>query len=221
MPAHAAEVLAVLARHLAVVALVSGRPASFLADRAAIEGVRLLGLYGTEEWQGDRAVARPEVAAFTGALDQARELVTLALAGHEGVLFEDKGLALALHWRNAPDRTAAGRFVTALMTSVGRETGLAFEPGKFVVELRPPVGWDKGSSVAALVDEGSLDVVVYGGDDLGDLPAFAAARAAGGYALVVDHGSETPPEVIAAADVVVRETAGVHTWLADLAGRLT
>ena len=217
LPAGLAEHLAHLARHLGVVAIVSGRPATFLADRASVPGVRLLGLYGTQQWRDDRPVAHPEAAAFEPALDEARDRLTLALAGHPGVVFEDKGLAVALHWRNAEDRAAAGAFVVDLVEQVAADTGLAHEPGKFVAELRPPLAWDKGTSVTALCRELVLSTVVYVGDDLGDLPALAAARAAGGIAMVVDHGEETPQEVRDAGDVVFDGTPAVAAWLATVA----
>ena len=35
-------------------------------------------------------------------------------------------------------------------------------------------------------------MMVYAGDDLGDIAALRAVREAGGCALVVDHGRETP-----------------------------
>lgn len=221
LPAGAAAALEFLAQHLALVAIVSGRPAAFLGDRAAIPGVRLLGLYGTEQWADDRVVVRPEAAAYQPALDEARERITLALAGQDGVLFEDKGLALGLHWRNAPDRGAAEGFVTEVATAIAADTGLAHERGKFVVELRPPLDWDKGSSLTALVTELSLDVVTYIGDDRGDLPALQAAAAAGGFAMVVDSGPETPDEVRRAAHVVFAGTQDVHDWLRQLADRLS
>ena len=220
LPDGAAGVLGRIARRLAVVAIVSGRPAAFLADRVDIGGVRMLGLYGTEEWRDGRAVARDEVVAFEPRLDEARERITLALAGHEGVLFEDKGLALALHWRNAPDRAAAERFVTDLVADVARDAGLRQEPGKFVAELRPAVDWDKGTTVTALASEARLASVVYVGDDRGDLAAFAAVREAGGIAVAVDHGSETPHEVLQGADVVLPGTDAVHAWLTQLADAL-
>lgn len=209
-----------VARRLAVVAIVSGRPASFLAERAPLAGVRLLGLYGTEEWVGGRPVPRDEAMRWQPALDEARDRLALALAGHPGVLLEDKGLAVALHWRNAEDRSAAERFVTEVVADVAGDTGLAQEPGKFVAELRPPLDWDKGTTVDALVTEHGLSTVVYVGDDRGDVPAFAAARAAGGRALVVEHGTETPAEVRDAADAVLDGADGVADWLASLAAAL-
>ncbi|MPZ73573.1 MAG: trehalose-phosphatase, partial [Nitriliruptorales bacterium] len=168
--------LRALARRLAVVAIVSGRPAAFLRDRAAVAGVRLLGVYGTEEWRDGRPVVRPEAEQWQPALDVARDRLAAALSGHRGLLLEDKGLAVAVHWRNAENREGAGAFVEQVCAGIAHDTRLAQEPGKFVMELRPPLDWDKGVSVRALVEELNLRFVVYAGDDRGDLPAFSAAH---------------------------------------------
>jgi trehalose 6-phosphate phosphatase len=216
LPAMLGPVLADLANSLGAVAIVSGRPASFLARRARVEGVRLLGLYGLEEWRDGAVVAHPEAVRWRGAVARAR--ARLGVLGREvaGVTIEDKGLSVAVHWRNATDRREAERAVTGLVGEVARSTGLAVAPGKLVAELRPPVGWDKGSAVRALVAGASLARVAYAGDDLGDLPAFAAARELGGWAVAVDQGSETPPGLLEAADVVLDGPPGVTAFLERL-----
>ena len=215
------DVLATLAGALAAVAVVSGRPAAFLGEHAAVAGVRLLGVYGTEEWRDGTAVANEEAQRWQPLLDTARDRIAAALEGHPGLLLEDKGLAVALHWRNAPNREAAGAYVDRLMADIAVETGLAQEPGKLVLELRPPVGLDKGSVVRTILQNPAVGTVVYAGDDKGDLAAFAAARGAGGLAIAVDHGDETPPEVRDAADVVIDGTDAMAAWLHDLATALT
>lgn len=209
-------VLAALAAALGSVAVVSGRPATFLAERAAVPGVRLLGLYGLEEWRDGARVARPEAARWQGAVDRATARLAEALAGDEGVHVEEKGLGVAVHWRNAPDRSRAGQRVAALMRDLAGSTGLSREPGKLVEELRPPVAWDKGSAVRAVTDERGLEPVVYVGDDLGDLAAFDAVREAGGFAVAVDHGPETPAALRDAADVILPGPAAVAAWLGRL-----
>lgn len=220
MPGGLDAVLADLARRLRLVAVVSGRPVAFLAERAAVPGVRLLGVYGLEQQVDGEREVRPEAAGWQDAVDSARARLTEIAAGREGLAVEDKGLAVALHYRNAADRDAAARFAADAVAGLAADTGLKREPGKLVEELRPPVDWDKGAGVRALADELGLDVVVYVGDDLGDLPAFAAARDLGGGAIAVDHGDETPGPVRDAADAVLAGTDAVADWLGALRDRL-
>jgi trehalose 6-phosphate phosphatase len=220
MPDEVGATVAALAERLGVVALVSGRPAAFLAERADIAGPRRLGLYGLEEWRDGRAVARPEAARWQDQVDEAKAQLRRVLADVEGVTIEDKGLSVAVHWRNAPDRDAAGQAVAAAMRRTAEVTGLGREPGKLVDELRPPVAWDKGSAVRAVVDEVDATAVAYVGDDLGDLAAFRVAKELGGWGVAVEHGEETPDELVRAADLVVAGTAGVAELLAGLRERL-
>ena len=209
-------VLSRIASRVSVLALVSGRPAAFLADRTDIDGARLLGVYGTQEWRDGRAVPRAEIAEWEPALDDARGRITAALVDHPGVRFEDKDLAVAVHWRQAPDHAAAAGYVEQLLTDIAAATGLAVEPGKLVMELRPPLAWDKGTTVALLLEQHQVVLPVYAGDDLGDLAAFRAVRSAGGITIAVEHGEETPAELRHGADIVLDGTDGVASWLHEL-----
>lgn len=216
MPPELEPVLADLVDRLGLLAVVSGRPASFLAEQAAVPGARLLGLYGLQEWTDGDVRVRPEAARWQDAVDAARRRIADALADRDGVTVEDKGLSVAVHWRNAADRQRAERDVGALLDAVAADTGLASEPGKLVAELRPPVDWDKGAAVRALADELDLRTVAYVGDDRGDLAAFEAVRELDGVAVAVDHGPETPAELADAADVTLPGSDAVADWLRGL-----
>lgn len=212
--------LAELGQRLAVVAVVSGRPAAFLAERSAVDGVRLLGLYGLEDHRDGRTRARAELSAWEPAVDRAKHQLAARLAGADGVRLEDKGRSVAVHWRHARDPAAAQRLVERTVDDVARATGLALEPGKLVAELRPPVEWDKGAAVDAVSEEVGATEVAYVGDDRGDLPALRAARERGGIAVGVDHGAETPLAVREAADVLLDGPVGVTRWLEQLVAAL-
>jgi trehalose 6-phosphate phosphatase len=107
------------------------------------------------------------------------------------------------------------RRVTARLAD---DLGLRLEPGKLVEELRPPVDVDKGSAISALLAERQdLSAFAYAGDDLGDLPALRAARDAGGYALVIDHGQETDRRLLELADETFPGTEAFADWLGRLA----
>lgn len=216
-------VLTDLASRLGVFAVVSTRPAAFLGEYVRVPGARLLGLYGLQEWTGDRVWLRPEAAVWQPAVDDARARLEARLADHAdhpGVWVEDKGLAVAIHWRNAADRAAGDRDLWQLAKAVAADTGLALERGKFVAELRPPVDWDKGATVRTLTAEHDLERVAYVGDDRSDLLAFAAVKELGGVTIAVESGDETPPELRDAADLILDGPAGVAAWLTDLRDRL-
>jgi trehalose 6-phosphate phosphatase len=220
LPPELAPLLGDLAAALGAVAVVSGRPARFLGERVVVDGVLHLGLYGLEVWRDGAAAARPEAARWQPQVDRAREVLEHVLGGLEGVYVEGKGLSVAVHWRNAADRVSAEHAIEEATGRLAADTGLALEPGKLVAELRPPVDWDKGAAVRSVADELGLRAVAYIGDDLGDLPAFAAVRELGGLAVAVDHGAETPEALLGAADVVLRGPDAVAALLGALRDRL-
>jgi trehalose 6-phosphate phosphatase len=199
----AVDVLHRLARRYRRVAVVSGRPAAFLARRLRLEEAPELfvsGLYGMEYAEGDAVTSHPRAEEW-------RRLVeTLACEAEEqapeGVHVERKGLSVTLHYRTAPEH---GQWVRTWCDEAAQRTGLAVHPARMSDELRPPVEVDKGTVVADLAE--GLSAVCFLGDDVGDLPAFAALdrlRDDGVATLkVVVASTEAAPELVEAADVLV------------------
>jgi trehalose 6-phosphate phosphatase len=98
------ELLGRLAGRFAAVALVSGRPAAWLAGRAAARGVRYLGLYGLEEIVDGRVVVAPEAEQVRPAVRAAlRELAADPAVVAAGAYVEDKGLSVGVHLRRVAD----------------------------------------------------------------------------------------------------------------------
>lgn len=96
------------------------------------------------------------------------------------------------------------------------------EPGRAVLELRPP-GMDKGVALTEFLAERDAEAVLYAGDDLGDLAAFAAVekgRKDGLPGLLVCSGSAEVPELAARADLVLPGPGKVAAFLATLAGAI-
>jgi len=126
---------------------------------------------------------------------------------------------VTVHWRAAPERES---WVAAFTAEQVEQQGLVAQPARSSIELRPPLAVDKGTVVRALA-EGMRAVAAFG-DDLGDLPAFAALDqlAAEGVAVakvaVVD--GESPPEVAARADLVVDGAVGAVALLDEVAQAL-
>lgn len=217
MPDRVAAVLTRLARPLGLLAVMSGRPVEFLADRVRVAGVPLIGSYGIEQiWDGKRRI-NPDAEKWLGPVREAARALRDLLATSPGIRVEEKPVSVAVHWRQAPDRAAAADQVRRGTARIATETGLRLEPGKLVEELRPPLDVDKGSAMLALLATEKMATIAYAGDDLGDIPALRAVREAGGYALVVDHGSETDPRLLDLADQTYAGTEGFAAWLAELA----
>lgn len=188
------------------VAILSGRPLADI-DRIVEDAIAAgAGVHGLERRDADR---RTVESPPHQALPVARGELERFAAGRPGVLVEDKGAALALHYRQAPD---AGPDARRLAAVVAEREGLALQPGDCVIELRTP-GADKGSALAAFMAEapfrGCLPVMV--GDDLTDEHAFAAALALGG------HGVLVGPARASRATARLADVEAVLAWLETLA----
>ncbi|WP_327429713.1 MULTISPECIES: trehalose-phosphatase [unclassified Streptomyces] len=229
--AHPAAVpaLATLAPKVASVAVVTGRPAGVAVRHGGFAGVPglehlvVLGHYGAERWDAvsgtvNAPAPHPGVAAvraeLPGCLDR--------IGAWQGTWIEEKGRAVAVHTRRASDPQAAFEALREPLTDLATRHGLIVEPGRMVLELRPP-GMDKGVALLEYVREIGAESVLYAGDDLGDLPAFAAVdklRSDGIPGLLVCSGSSEVAELADRADLVVDGPSGVVRLLSALAARL-
>lgn len=206
-----------LAAEFELVAVVSGRPTSFLAEALGPpKGVTLAGLYGLE-----LALSGPEREAWSKVID---EVVAEAEAtAPPGVFVEPKRLTTTLHWRNAP---AQREWVVAFAERVAAQHDLLVHQGRHERELRPPLNVDKGTVVRSLATDiaGRLDNAAAFGDDIGDLPAFEALTAltsSDGKPLytvrVAAVDTESPRQVADAADLTVAGATGAVALLRTLA----
>ena len=219
----ALDALTALTGRLGAVAVVTGRSAGELIALArldAVPGLRVLGHYGLEEWY-DGNLSSPDPSP---AVEEARMRLRPMLAqAPRGVHVEDKGHSLVVHTRPAADPAGALGRLTPAVEHLAEDLGLEVVPGRMVLELRPP-GVDKGIAVRRLLDEVNASAVLYAGDDLGDLAAFAEveqARERGIAAVTVasvdPQLDDAPAELAARADLVLAGPPVVVEFLTALA----
>ena len=211
------EALGSLSRHVALVAVVTGRPAQVAVDLAdfahasGLEDLVVVGHYGMERWDA-RSGSLHTVDPPPGVAEARQALPgLLAGLGLQDADIEDKGLSVAVHVRRLTAPDSAFEQMVGPLTELAERTGLAAEPGRQVVELRPS-GMDKGQALRTLVEETSPSSVTFFGDDLGDLAAFAEVgrlRDEGIAGLLVCSGSDEVTALSDAADLVVDGPAGV------------
>jgi trehalose 6-phosphate phosphatase len=124
-----------------------------------------------------------------------------------------------VHTRRAADPEQALDRLRGPLADLAERTGLAVEPGRMVIELRPP-GSDKGQALRTLARARSAAAIMYCGDDLGDEPAFRAVaelRGEGLPGLAVCSGSTEVTALAELADLVVDGPDGVVALLDALA----
>jgi trehalose 6-phosphate phosphatase len=144
--------------------------------------------------------------------------VVARLSTDPHVWIEDKRLSLVVHARLTVDADAVLATLRDPVTAVARRHGMDVRPGAQVLEVCTP-GIDKAGAVWRLVDD-NTQALLYIGDDIGDLPAFAAVRewrdrtARPGLVVGVVPGPDSP--IAGVADLEVADPAAVGVLLEQL-----
>jgi trehalose 6-phosphate phosphatase len=201
---------AVVRRLGGAVAILTGRRIAD-ADRL-FAPLRLVasGVHGTElrsERDGPiAALAAPITSEVVEAMSRISAIAS-------GILIEQKGSGIAVHYRNAPlARRALETELAAFIASSSYD--LVLRQGRKVLEAVPR-GFSKGSALTTLVThapfKGRLPVMI--GDDVGDESAFVAAERLGGLGLRVagEHFERGGADFDGVDSVLA--------WLRELAGR--
>ncbi len=220
VPEDSRRLLAEVARRYGVVACVSGRRASEARALVSIGAISYLGAHGAELLRAGwtEPVLDPRLEDWVQRIHEFGRQADNQDLRHLRVRLEDKGAILAFHWRGAPDEEVARAAIDAVAARASA-LGLRTHWGRKVLEVRPPVQFDKGSGVTSFLAGTGAEVVMYAGDDRTDLDAFRAiVRLAeeGRISTAIRVGvqsDEAPEEIIAEADVVVEGPEGVKDLL--------
>src|SRR3954454_5928420 len=224
VPEETRRLLRTLAERYALVGCLSGRR---VLDARRIVGLDELAYSGNHGFElllpGDTEV-RPDPSLDGHEADAPRFVEGLDSAELEraGIRTEDKGAIVALHWRGAPNETAAESLAHEIANAAEWE-GLVPHRGRKVLEIRPNVAINKGIAVAALIPARPIEAALYGGDDRTDVDAFAALRTLQEdgeletAVCIAVASDESPPEVSQVADLTVPGPDGFVRVLEALA----
>jgi trehalose 6-phosphate phosphatase len=218
-----------LAERFGAVVLISGRPAGQLLELTGLGSdparsrLTVLAQYGLQRWDGHtgRITSPPALPGVEGARGELAEL--LADPGTPaGVSVEDKGQALVVHTRLTDDPAGTLDALRERLEAIAGRAGLEPHPARHALELRPP-GFEKGGALRSFAAERRARAILFIGDDIGDLPAFATLaelRAEGipGVGVVSDSPEVTGLREV--ADLVLPGPGGVIAFLHQLAEAL-
>jgi trehalose 6-phosphate phosphatase len=247
-----------------VVGVLSGRAALPAHQMVGLDNILYIGNHGLEillpgekEPQVVIKAARPYQNLITSVLETLEyklwhttlpvEELELAEAGfkegwQEGLVFENKGVTASIHYRLCPAPLLARRLILKAANEIALKTGLRVSEGRMVIELRPPVEVNKGTSLANLIETYHLNGLLFLGDDITDVDGFRTlqrleresmvkVRRLQAYLPVPFKGlavgvksSEMAQTVLETADFVLEGVSGVEhylEWLCETLNRST
>lgn len=191
------------------VALVSGRTIGDIDRLFAPLHLATAGLHGLERRTADGHLsAAPDDPE---ALQPIRDALGKFVAAHPGTILEDKGAAIALHFRGAPEAEAeAEPLIAGLLARNG--DGVVLQRGKMVREIRA-AGINKGGAIRTFMEEAPFcdRTPVFVGDDVTDEDGFATINDMHGISIKVGNDRKT------AATSACPDVGAIHQWLAAVA----
>jgi len=199
------------------VVVISGRSLKDVRRMVGLNNIIYAGNHGLEMRGAGVVFDHPTSSASRKAIDTICSSLRSELSALKGVLIEDKGKTLSIHYRLAGKKESSKikeMISKAVSASVKRHL-VRITDGKKVVEIRPPVYWDKGNAVAWLLKKlakgpkAGRTLPIYIGDDKTDEDAFKALRRKG---LTVHVGSRADTN----ARFKIKDAKTAHEFLKKL-----
>lgn len=173
-------------------AVISGRPIAFLDERLGEHRFDIAGLHGLEHRIGGRLfLCDPDDHP---RLREMVERLEGIFRPKPGILIEDKGCSVAIHWRLAPiERDFVHATVHAALEALGSDYRVQF--GKAVAEILPSAA-GKGKVIEKFLQQapyrGRRPIFI--GDDLTDENGFKTVNAMGGFSVRIGAGETVAQE---------------------------
>lgn len=210
------------------VAIMTGRA---LLDGAAlvnVEGLTYIGTHGLEWSEGLPSTHPvqlvPEALDYVEPGNSLLDLAEKHLAGQPGILVQRKRVGGSLHYRLAPEPEETRKKLLALLEGPAQRMQMRLREGKRVIEILPPLAINKGEALRRYATHLALKSVVFAGDDRTDQDAvveIVRLRQEGysALAIVVQH-SDTPPALLAQANIIVSGVEGMVAQLQAIAAEI-
>ena len=201
------------------VGIITGRLLSEVRELVGIEGIYYAGNHGLEIEGPGLSFINPKAKAARAEMKDIAQQFSARLGGIEGVIIEDKGLSLSVHYRLVKKSqekvvTETFRQITSPRLQDGK---IRVSSGKKVLEVRPPIDWHKGKAVETIMKEmekvigTEIGPVIYLGDDTTDEDAFKVIHRPRGWSIYV--GQENPSSN---AEYFLDSTLEVETLLSRM-----
>ncbi len=167
-------------------ALISGRSIDDVDTIFGAPHLPAAGQHGLERRNSKGKISHHD--ATSEKLEHARSILREAVLRYDGLVLEDKGMSLALHYRAVP---ALASFAHRMMRGVHATMGAEYTilTGKRIIEIKPS-GKDKGEAVREFMEERPFRgrTPVFVGDDVTDEHGFAVVNSLAGHSIKVGPG---------------------------------
>ena len=205
------------ARKYTHIAILTGRSIDDGAAMVNLDGLTYIGTHGMEWSEGlpwlHPVEITPQALNYYEPGKYLLDLVDQHLVELPGVIVQRKRIGGTIHYRLAPDPVETRQKLLSLLGQPAQQVNMRLSEGKFALEIRIPLVVHKGRAIRQFVERYRLNAIMFAGDDRTDLDAVIEItkmqkEGISALSIVVQH-SDTLPELLAQADIVVQEVPGM------------
>jgi len=180
--------------------VMTGRNINNAMEMVGSKKIIYIGNHGLEQYKNGKISIEPQVKQYIPFMKKLRREIQKKLKDYECILFQDKELSFTVHYRLCKTSDEARQKALEIIHSIKGSKNLKITEGRKAIEIRPPVGQDKGTVLQKFISDNHIKKIVYLGDDVTDADAFNKLKELKGAGKVNSVGivvvSEEVPELV-------------------------
>lgn len=205
------------------IGVLTGRDINDAIDIIKLEKIVYMGNHGLQQIKNGEIITDPRVKSYIPIIKEISRELHHKFKNSKGISFNYKKLSLTIHYNNCNSKNKTKKELLNTIYNLKKGKLVKIIEGKDLLEIRPPVGYDKGSVLHKFILENNIKKIIYLGDDINDISAFRKLKELNeknevkGISIAVNT-IETPEEVKKSANVYVEnveETYNFLEWLSD------
>ncbi|MFH1868003.1 MAG: trehalose-phosphatase [Candidatus Omnitrophota bacterium] len=164
-----------------ILSVVTGRSIKKIKALVGLSNIYYAGNHGLEIGFGKSSSVIPEARKSLSLVKKLSAILKKELWAVKNAEIEDKGVTISVHYRRVSSRQIPQlkKIVSEITQSYVKSKKIIVGGGKKIIEIRPPVKWDKGKYCLYLLKKFKGALPVYIGDDITDEDAFKALKKKG------------------------------------------
>lgn len=203
--------------------VMTGRSINNAMEMVGSKKIIYIGNHGLEQYKNGKISIQPGVKQYIPVMKKLAKEIQKKLRDHECILFQDKELSFTVHYRLCKTSDEIRRKALEIIHGINGSENLKITEGRKVIEIRPPIGHDKGTVLQKFISDNDIKKIVYLGDDVTDADAFnklneLKMEGKTETASIMVDSKETPDYVKKSADFYVKSVDEVYNffkWLLE------
>jgi trehalose 6-phosphate phosphatase len=205
------------------VGVLTGRDINDALNIIKLKKIVYMGNHGLQKFKNGKIVEDPRVIPYIPVIKDIKNNLQQELDICNGFSFDYKKLSLTVHYNSCTSKDKAREKILDTISAMNINNLIKIVEGRGLIEIRPPVGHDKGTIIQEFVFENHINKIMYLGDDVNDISAFNKLKELRTQKMIqcvniLVNSDETPNYVKETADFYVKnvgETQKLLSWLGE------